>query len=132
MLVVFLAASATGCVHDSVRGNADLQVTVRISPTPPVVGPASIVVDLTDAAWRPRNGATVTLLARTPRSGTGSVVRRALGEGSGRYRAEAFSFTTEGPWTLTARVELPGGLWMEVDRTIDVGADQRGADGTSE
>ena len=45
---------------------------------------------------------------------------RAEGRGAGQYFAPGVDFAIPGPWTLTIRVELRGGLWKEREETFDV------------
>ena len=95
-------------------------MTVRVSPTPATVGPNRILVDVGDLGGSPQDRATVTLVATAPGGVVEPVADTAHSEGTGRYVVPAFRFPEAGEWTLTARVELPGGSWIEVDHPVRV------------
>jgi hypothetical protein len=121
LLVFALSASLFGCLSDERRGDADLQIAVDISPSPPRVGAATVSVVVTDVDWKPRNGATV-VVAGT-RDSLQLVIDTARGQGAGRYDAADFGFEVAGEWLLKIRVETTDGRWVEVDHALTVTAD---------
>ena len=116
LAAVVLTASCAGEGH---RGSAGLQIRVSVDPVPPSVGSARITVHVSDQAWTPRNGLRVTV--RGTRTDAATVTETAVGEGTGRYVAEGFTFSGAGEWVLTVRAELPDGRWTERDRVVAVG-----------
>jgi hypothetical protein len=116
-LLVAVALSAS-CMGDGHRGSAGLQIRVDVESATPSVGFSRITVHVSDQAWIPRNGLSVTVSGVHPDAPP--VRKAAVGEGAGRYVAESFSFPGAGEWILTVRAELPDGRWTERDRVIAV------------
>lgn len=108
LLLVFLLSLTSAC-----RGDAgdDLPVEARISvaPTPPLVGPALVVVELTDLEGTAVDGARVRLEGTMTHAGMVPVFADAEPTGDGRYRVQAFTFTMGGDWILRAHITLPDG-----------------------
>jgi hypothetical protein len=106
--LVPLALLLSGC-----RGEPgdDLPVSARISvsPTPPLVGPALVVVELTDGEGVPVDGARVRVEGTMTHAGMVPVLAEAEATGAGQYRVQEFSFTMGGDWILRAHVTLPDG-----------------------
>ena len=90
-----------------------------ITPSAPSVGRARIRLVVSDVAWRPSNGARVTVVAT--RDSVRMAVDTARGQGAGQYFIDDFSFDVAGRWVLSARVETPDGRWVEVDHPVEVG-----------
>ena len=129
--ITAVAGRATPCPRDDppwrprpvrvgVPSRAQPRERVRVDPDPPQVGRARLTVDVTDMAWRPLNGAGVTVSAKRTDGGDAPVVVNAMGVGAGQYSVQELDFETAGPWTLTIRVEISGGRWTEVERTVAV------------
>lgn len=106
--LVPLAILLSGCRGDPPDG---LPVSARISvaPTPPLVGPALVVVELTDEEGAPVEGARVRLEGTMTHAGMVPVLADADATGAGRYRVQEFSFTMGGDWILRAHITLPDG-----------------------
>lgn len=117
LLLAVLSVSA--CARDTRRGDPDIQVRWAISPSPPSVGTARLRVIVSDARWRLRNGAHVTVSAT--RDSVRMAVDTAMGQGAGQYAIDDFLFPVAGDWVLSARVETPDGRWAEVDHPLKVG-----------
>jgi hypothetical protein len=121
LLLFGLAASLGACSSDERRGDADLQVGVEVSPSPPQVGAATVAVMVTEVDWTPRNGATV--IVAGVRDSLQLVLDTARGQGAGRYETAGFTFEVTGEWVLSVRVETTDGRWVEVDHPITVSAE---------
>lgn len=89
----------------------DLPVDARIAvaPTPPLVGPALVVVELTDPTGAPVEGARVRVEGHMTHAGMIPVIEEAEPTGDGHYRIREFNFTMGGDWLLQAHITLPGG-----------------------
>ena len=118
LLWVLAALAVAGCGRER-AGDPALSIEVHVSPTPAAVGPARVMVDVTDAAGAPIEGARVTVAAR-PEDGGAVVAESARAEGRGRYTVPALPFGDRGEWTLTVRAELPDGRWAEVEHPVRV------------
>ena len=81
------------------------EVTLRLSPTPALIGPTRLLIDVTDAEGDAVAGVLVSIegLAdeRTDRATTIGI---ATDEGAGRYVVPAFDFYVGGSWTLAVTV----------------------------
>lgn len=118
--LVLLGSFACRGAPPSETGDPDLSVAVGISPTPPVVGPARILLTLTDSQGRGVPGASIRVEGNMNHAGMVPVVDTAVEEGEGRYAVPAFRFSMAGDWILTVRASLPDGRWKEVQHTTRV------------
>ena len=101
--------------------DANLQIAVEVSPSPPRVGAATIAVVVTDVDWTPRNGATVIVTGM--RDSLQLVLDTARGQGAGLYEAADFGFEVTGEWVLSVRVVTTDGRWVEVEHPVTVTAE---------
>ena len=121
MLMLCVAAAALyGCAPSADRGPAELEVRLRTKPNPPAVGGAQLLVTVTDLGWRPINGVTVSVKGGPVDEVTDAISVSAEGRGAGQYSVSGIDLASPGIWRLTIRVELPGGLWKEIEHTLDV------------
>ncbi len=110
MVVVMLATTllVTGCLPDPPE--PAFQVTLRLSPTPALIGPTRLIVDVADVAGDPVAGLAVSIEGlpeqSTDRTATTS---DAVEEGAGRYVVAGFDLEVGGPWTLTVTVSDSSG-----------------------
>ena len=108
ILAVFALA---GCRGDS-GGVEDVVVQVEVTPDPPFIGPAVVVVTLSDLEGQAISGATVSLEGNMNHAGMVPVLADAAEVGPGRYEA-ALEFTMGGDWFILAQVTLPDGRSFE-------------------
>ena len=94
-----------------------LRVDLAVSPTPPIVGPARMLVTVSDAADVPVMDAIVTVVARLGNATQGPA--EAVPAEGGTYVADPFPFPSAGEWTVRARV-VRGGDTVEVERSWTV------------
>jgi hypothetical protein len=89
----------------------DLPVEARVSvaPTPPLVGPALVVVELVGEGGAPVDGARVRVEGTMTHAGMVPVLADAEPTGEGRYRIPEFTFTMGGDWILRVHITLPDG-----------------------
>jgi hypothetical protein len=109
-----------GCRENLDRGDPGLILDVAISPTPPAVGPARLIITLEDTAGAPVAGATIVVEGNMSHAGMIPVMDTARVEAAGRYGISAFEFTMAGDWILTLRAQLPDGRWARLDRPTNV------------
>lgn len=109
-----------GCRGDMDRGDSGLHLEVAISPTPPAVGPARLIITLEDTAGAPIEGAEIVVEGNMSHAGMIPVIDTARAEGPGRYGIPAFEFTMAGDWVLTLRAQLPDGRWARIDQPTNV------------
>ncbi len=121
VLGVLLAALllVNGC-----RGEAtdDLALDVRVSvaPTPPLVGPALVVVELVGEEGAPVEGARVRVEGTMTHAGMVPVLAEAEPTGDGRYRVPEFTFTMGGDWILRVHITLADGREGVREREVRV------------
>ncbi len=105
LLVLFLtvALPMTGCLASPPV--APFQVTLRLSPTPALIGPTRLIIDVADVAGDPATNVVVSVEGlpeeRTNRRAT---MRMATEEGAGRYVVPDFDLDVGGPWTIAVTV----------------------------
>ena len=87
-----------------------LQVTLRLSPTPALIGPTRLIIEVTDVGGDPVAGAAVSVEG-LPDRGTEreATTRDAVEEGAGRYVVPGFDLDVGGPWTLMVTTSSPNG-----------------------
>jgi hypothetical protein len=104
-------------------GDPSLVLEVAISPTPPAVGPARLIINLRDTAGAPLEGAEVRVEGNMSHAGMVPVLATAQEEAPGIYAVSDFRFTMAGDWILTTRATLPDGRWAQTLTTTQaVGA----------
>lgn len=113
LVLVLLAASACRGQAAQQPAAQDVQIALHLSPNRPSVGPATITVQLRDAAGRPIEGAKVEVEGTMTHAGMLPVITRAKEVGDGRYVVEDFEFTMAGDWVLIVQAELPSGAMAE-------------------
>jgi len=89
-----------------------------ISPEPPRVGPATVILKLADSAAKPLAGARITLEGDMSHAGMAPVFDEAKEIEPGRYQGH-LRFEMAGDWVILLHVRLPGGQMLE--RQFDVG-----------
>ena len=100
---LLVAAYLTGCV-DSPAPPA-FALTLRLSPTPALIGPTRVLLDITDIEGRPVPGAEVSIEGTAEeRADREARPRIADDEGGGRYVVTDFDLDVGGRWTLAVRV----------------------------
>jgi hypothetical protein len=112
-IVLLLAALLfCGCRGEAEVGDPGLALTVAISPTPPAVGPARLIVTLSDTSGAPLEGAVIVVEGNMSHAGMLAVVDTAVAEGPGAYGIPEFIFTMAGDWILDVQATLPDGRWV--------------------
>jgi len=89
-----------------------LTVEPEVSPQPPRVGPATIVLKLKDGSGGPIAGARVELEANMSHPGMSPVVGVASEISPGSYRCP-IAFSMAGDWIITTRITLTDGQKLE-------------------
>lgn len=113
---LFSFLSLTACRHS--EGPAPtVSVREEIDPQPPVVGPATVTVSLSDASDAPLTNARLTVEGDMTHAGMSPVFAEAKEVEPGRYEAH-IDFTMAGDWALLLHIRLPDGQMIE--RQIDV------------
>jgi hypothetical protein len=82
---------------------------LAISPTPPGVGQARLIITLQDTAGNPLDGARIFVEGNMSHPGMTPVLDTAVAEGTGRYYVPEFNFTMAGDWFLDLEATLPDG-----------------------
>lgn len=101
----------TGCSRP-IDSSPAVTVQDAISPNPPRVGPATVLLNLADANSKPVSGARITLEADMSHAGMAPVFEEAEEIGPGQYQAR-FKFTMAGDWAILLHVRLAGGPVLE-------------------
>ena len=116
--VVLLALALTSGCHGT-SDEANVNVELRVEPSPPKVGKAQVTLDVSDADGKPVEGATLKLEGNMAHAGMKPVFADATQdkEKAGRYRAE-LEFTMGGDWFILVTGKLADG--KPVKKKIDV------------
>ncbi|MGD9099700.1 MAG: FixH family protein [Anaerolineae bacterium] len=109
LLVLALALAACGGSDDD---EGDLSVELALTPDPPLVGPATVIVTLHDADGQPVSGAEMELEGTMTHAGMVPVFGEADEKEPGHYEAE-LEFTMGGDWVIIVRADLPDGSSLE-------------------
>jgi hypothetical protein len=105
------ALFVTGCSRPT---DASPVVTIEhaISPEPPKVGPATVILKLADSSAKPVSGARITLEADMSHAGMAPVFEEASETEPGQYKAH-LKFGMAGDWVILLHVRLPSGQTLE-------------------
>ncbi len=109
-----------GCRGEIETGDTGLVLEVAISPTPPAVGSARLIISLEDSAGGPIDGAEIVVEGNMSHAGMVPVIDTAQAEGPGRYGISAFRFTMAGDWILSLHATLPDGRWVRNQKATNV------------
>jgi len=109
-----------GCREAAPPGDSGLILELAISPTPPGVGPARLILSLRDTLGNPVEDADVRVEGNMNHAGMVPVTGTALRQGPGRYVLPDFRFTMAGTWILTATARLPDGREARTQRNTNV------------
>jgi hypothetical protein len=119
-LALALPLLMTGCRGGPDTGDESLVLEVAISPTPPVVGPARLIITLHDTAGVPLENAEILVEGNMSHAGMVPVLGTAEEEREGHYAVPDFRFTMAGDWIITARATLPDGRWVQTMTSTQV------------
>ena len=108
-MVMVMMVLVSGCRGDGTGDALPGSVEIAVTPTPPLTGPALVVVELRDEDGHPVPDAEVQVEGTMEHAGMVPVREPALHEGDGRYRVQSFEFTMGGDWILMAHVTLADG-----------------------
>jgi len=109
-----------GCRGEMETGDTGLALDVVLSPTPPAVGPARLIISLEDSTGAPIDGATIVVEGNMSHAGMVPVIDTAQAEGPGRYGISGFRFTMAGDWVLTLHATLQDGRWVRTQKPTNV------------
>jgi hypothetical protein len=98
---------AAGC-REEAGSLPDVRVEAQVAPQPPRVGPATVILTLTDRSGKALTGAAVELEGNMSHPGMKPVFGRASERAPGRYQAP-LEFTMGGDWFLLITATLPDG-----------------------
>jgi hypothetical protein len=115
-----LVAVLAGCRGEPDTGDPGLALSVAISPTPPAVGTARLIISLQDSSGAPVEGAVIQVEGNMSHAGMVPVVDTAAAEGPGRYGISDFQFTMAGDWVLDLHATLPDGRWVRISQPTNV------------
>jgi hypothetical protein len=117
VMALALPLLLTACRGAPDTGDPSLVLDLAISPTPPTVGPARLIINLRDTAGVPLEGAEVRVEGNMSHAGMVPVLATAQEEAPGLYAVSDFRFTMAGDWILTTRATLPDGRWAQTMTT---------------
>jgi hypothetical protein len=98
-----------GCRGEGPVGDQSLVMGLSLSPTPPTVGPARLIISLQDTAGFAILGAEIVAEGNMTHAGMVPVRERAQMVGPGHYSVGRFNFTMAGDWVLTLDATLLDG-----------------------
>ena len=120
LLALLVLLPLGGCREAEPPGDPSLILELGISPTPPAVGPARLIISLRDTLGNPVEGADVQVEGNMSHAGMTPVLDTAEAEGPGTYGIPDFTFTMAGDWFLTVEATLPDGSQARTVRSTKV------------
>lgn len=115
-----MALLLSGCRGERPGGDPALVLDVGISPTPPTVGPARLLITLQDTLGNPLEAQRVWVEGNMSHAGMVPVQDTAVAQNPGLYVVPAFEFTMAGDWVLTVEALLPDGRKAIHQKRTDV------------
>lgn len=109
VLTVATLVTTFGCRGDLPEDELPIEVQVDTAPTPPIVGPARLVVTVSDSAGTPVSDASIEVEGTMSHAGMTPVRERAEPADPGRYVVPEFEFTMGGDWILRLEITLADG-----------------------
>ena len=119
-LCACLAACLSGCRGEANAGDPELVMELAISPTPPGVGPARLIITLRDTSGAPMDGARILVEGNMSHAGMVPVLDTASADEGGRYYVPEFDFTMAGDWVLILEASLPDGRTARIQHPLRV------------
>ncbi len=119
LLVVVLLVVGS-CRGEGGSGDPGLEMDLAISPTPPAVGPAHLLITLQDTGSHPLEEARITVEGNMSHAGMVPVLDTAQAREPGKYVVEDFDFTMAGDWVLTVEATLPDGRQARLEHATRV------------
>ncbi len=116
ILITLLIALALSACQSSDDDDTGISVKLDVTPDPPLVGEATIVITLSDNDGQPVSGADMELEGTMTHAGMKPVFGAAAETEPGRYEAQ-LEFTMGGDWVIIVRADLADGskLKKELD-----------------
>jgi hypothetical protein len=115
-MLLMAVVCACGC-GSTVQDSPDLHAHLKLDPSPPVTGPAKVLLTLSDAAGRRLQGAAVRLEGNMNHAGMKPSFADLQEAEPGTY-AGTLNFTMGGDWFILVTVTMPDGRRLE--RKLDV------------
>jgi hypothetical protein len=109
VLFLLLAGGLAAC-RGGQGPEAAFDVDLSVSPTPPAVGPARLVIRISEPGEEvPIPGMSVQVEGLMTHPGMNPVTAAANATEDGRYRVDAFEFTMAGDWIVVVSASHPDG-----------------------
>ncbi len=122
LLIMALALTMGGCSRASQQSEEtpDVSLTLTMVPNPPVVGPATLTLTLTDDAGAPIDGVLLNLKGDMAHAGMQPMLASVSDSHKGVYKTP-FAWTMAGDWVLTVQAKLPDGRFLSRRFELRVG-----------
>lgn len=117
LVLTSLGALTLSSCHRANSSVPGVTIQEEISPQPSKAGPATIAVELTDAARKPIANADIMVEADMSHPGMSPVFGKANETAPGTYRAP-INFNMGGDWIVLLHIKLPDG--RKIERQMDV------------
>jgi hypothetical protein len=115
-LAALIGLALHACARPPDRAS-DVRIELRLTPDPPVLGPAQVEVTLAGPSGSPVTGATVRVEGTMTHPGMTPSIASAAEVEPGRYRAP-LELTMRGDWVVLVEARLADG--RRAERTLDV------------
>jgi len=122
VLIILASALLPACARIQAGQSSDsgnINIDFSIEPAQPAVGPAQLVVTVTDAAGQAIDDATLDIEGNMTHAGMVPILARVSGGQNGHY-VVPFEWTMGGDWTVTVEVTLPDGQTVARDFPVSV------------
>lgn len=122
VLALLCAVPAAACLGDGLPDAENpFRIELAVAPTPPIEGPALLVVTIHDEHGEPVDAAQVRIEGLMTHPGMVPVEAEASPTAEpGRYRVPAFDFSMAGDWVLRIHVSISDGAAVVHERPLRV------------
>ena len=121
LLVISLVAALPAAACLAPPPTPAFQVTLRLSPTPALIGPTRLIIDVAMVGGNPVTNASVSVEGLPEEhAGRTATMGMATEEGAGRYVVPALELDVRGPWTIAVTVTDSAGVSLTRSFPISV------------
>ena len=118
--LLIILVPACGRIQTGQGQDSEVSIELTVEPAQPAVGPAQLIITITDQNGQPIDNATLEIEGNMTHAGMVPVFAQTTGGENGRYTVP-FEWTMGGDWSVTVEVSLEDGrtIFREFPVTVE-------------